>query len=188
VRWPGKVKSSQRDKRHFVSAIDLAPTLLDVAGLPPLPGADGRSILPILKGEAQQGREKVFTMINRTAGRREYPMRAINDGKFLYIWNGWANGEMVFKNESQTGLTFKAMAKSDDPADRERAKFFQYRCTEELYDLTKDPDCLHNLIAKPNDKYSGRTSAMTKALWHWMKDTEDPQLKLFQSQVELALD
>ena len=115
-------------------------------------------------------------------------MRAINDGKFLYIWNGWADGEMAFKNESQAGLSFKAMANSDDPAVRERAKFFQYRCPEELYDLTKDPDCLNNLIAKPNNKYSSRTSAMTKALWHWMKDTEDPQLKLFQSQVELALD
>jgi hypothetical protein len=29
---------------------------------------------------------------------------------------------------------------------------------------------------------------MTKSLWHWMKDVDDPDLKLFQDQVELALD
>jgi hypothetical protein len=29
---------------------------------------------------------------------------------------------------------------------------------------------------------------MTKALWHWMKDVDDPDLELFQNQVELALD
>jgi hypothetical protein len=33
-----------------------------------------------------------------------------------------------------------------------------------------------------------RVSAMTKQLWHWMKDTDDPQRKRFEEQVELALD
>ena len=188
VRWPGVVKPGTRDSKHMISGIDLAPTLLDAAGLPELPGADGRSTVPLMKGKAQDGRGRVFTMINRTNGKREYPMRALNDGRFLYIWNGWADGETVFKNESQAGLTFKAMKNAGDAAIQGRARYFQYRCTEELYDLSEDPDCLKNLIEKPNDQWSPRTSAMTKALWHWMKATEDPQIRRFQSQVELALD
>ncbi|MBK1827294.1 sulfatase family protein [Haloferula rosea] len=188
VRWPAQVKADTRDKTHFISGIDFAPTVLDAAGLPPLAGADGRSIVPLLKGEAQEGRNRVFTVMNRVHSKKEYPIRAINDGDYLYIWNGWSDGETAFRNESMSGFTFKAMKESDNPADRERAKFFEYRCTEELYDLRKDPDCLHNLLNEPGGGWNSRASAMTKALWHWMKDTEDPQIKLFQSQVELALD
>jgi len=188
VRWPGVVKANTRNSKHMISGIDLAPTLLEVAGLDKLPGADGRSTVPLMKGETQEGRNRVFTMINRTNGNKKYPMRALNDGKFLYIWNGWSDGETVFKNESQAGLSFKAMKNAEDPAIQNRTRFFQYRCTEELYDLRTDPDCLTNLIPKPNDEWSPRASAMTKAMWHWMKDTTDPQLKSFQAQVELALD
>ncbi|BAM03122.1 sulfatase-like hydrolase/transferase [Phycisphaera mikurensis] len=38
---------------------DLAPTLLDLLDLPPLPGAHGRSLLPVIEGE-RAGREAVF--------------------------------------------------------------------------------------------------------------------------------
>ena len=34
-----------------VGLVDLMPTLLDQAGLPPLPGVDGRSFLPLVRGE-----------------------------------------------------------------------------------------------------------------------------------------
>ncbi|MEK6231666.1 MAG: hypothetical protein N2A42_07425, partial [Luteolibacter sp.] len=109
---------------------------------------------------------------------------------YLYIWNGWADGETQFRNESMSGLTYKAMkaAAKTDTAIAARVKLYDHRVREELYDVRIDPFCLNNLITKPNDKFSPRTSAMTKALWHQMKDTDDPQLKRFQSQVELALD
>jgi len=112
----------------------------------------------------------------------------VNDGDYLYIWNGWSDGRTEFRNESMSGLTFKAMANADDPKARSRADFFLHRTRQELYDLRKDPDCLHNLLDEPGDKWTARTSAMTKALWHWMKEANDPELELFQQQVELALD
>ena len=87
-----------------------------------------------------------------------------------------------------SGLTFKAMKNADDPKIRARADFYLHRTREELYDLRKDPYCLKNLLDEPGGKQSGRVSAMTKSLWHWMKDVDDPDLKLFQDQVELALD
>lgn len=34
-----------------VRSVDLAPTLLELAGLAPLPGIDGRSLVPVLRGE-----------------------------------------------------------------------------------------------------------------------------------------
>jgi N-sulfoglucosamine sulfohydrolase len=112
------------------------------------------------------------------------------DEQYLYVWNRWADGQMRFRNESQSGRTMKAMvaAAKSDPAIAQRVHHFLYRCTEEMYDIKNDPDCITNLIAEPNDHYSPRASAMTKRLWHWMKDTSDPERALFERQVELALD
>jgi N-sulfoglucosamine sulfohydrolase len=190
VRWPGEVKAATRDREHFVSGIDVAPTLLDAAGLPPLAGADGRSLKPLFKGERQPDRKRVFTMVERIWAGKEYPMRAVVEEDFLYIWNGWADGKTRFQNESQSGRSMKAMreAAKNDPDLARRVDHFVHRCREEMYDLKKDPDCLHNLIAKPNDAWNPRASAMTKSLWHWMKETGDPQRGRFEAQVELALD
>ena len=41
-----------RTDHHLVRLIDVGPTLLEAAGLPPLPGADGVSLLPLLRGGA----------------------------------------------------------------------------------------------------------------------------------------
>lgn len=188
IRWPGKVQAGKRDAVNFVSGIDVAPTLLDAAGLPPLVGCDGRSILPLLSGKSDSTRNHVFTMMNSTFTKTPYPMRALNDGGYLYIWNGWADGKTAFRNESQSGLSFKAMLNSEDLAARQRAEFYSHRCPEELYDLLKDSDCLNNLIAAPNDKWSPRAGAMAVAMWHWMKKTDDPQWQSFTEQVRPALD
>jgi hypothetical protein len=40
----------------LVRLVDLGPTLLDAAGLKPLAGADGESLMPLLRGEAQAPR------------------------------------------------------------------------------------------------------------------------------------
>jgi arylsulfatase A-like enzyme len=44
LRWPGHVASGSRDGR-FAANIDLAPTILDAAGITPLAPMDGRSLL-----------------------------------------------------------------------------------------------------------------------------------------------
>ena len=100
------------------------------------------------------------------------------------------DGELVFRNESQSGRTMKAMRKAaeNDEEIAARVKLFLYRVTEELYDLEQDPCCLNNLLAAGDGAAEPRRSAMTKALWHWMKDTGDPDRALFEKQVELALD
>ena len=45
------------DEQHMVSAVDMLPTLLDIAGIPHPPGLQGRSLVPLLKGESQSGRD-----------------------------------------------------------------------------------------------------------------------------------
>jgi N-sulfoglucosamine sulfohydrolase len=184
VRWPGVVQAGSVDDRHFVSGIDFAPTILEAAGLPPLEGADGRSFLPVLKGESQPGCDKVFTHINTIASKRSYPMRSVQTAKFGYIFNAWADGQTLFRNESQAGLTMNAMTEAarTNPQIAARVKHFLYRTPEEFYDYERDPDARHNLIDDPN--YRDKIDEFRQRLLEHLKSTGDPQLKAFQGQFQ----
>jgi N-sulfoglucosamine sulfohydrolase len=183
VRWPGKVKPGSVDREHFISGIDFMPTALEALGLPPVKGMDGRSFLPLLEGKKQEGRGRVFTVFNRTSARKDFPMRAIQDGKFLYIYNAWSDGKTVFRNESQSGLTFKAMqaAAKTDPKVAARVRLFQYRVPEELYDVARDPAALHNLIA--DRLYAKDLARLRQELLQMMESTADPQTPGFKEKV-----
>jgi len=51
VRWPGVAKPGGVEPR-IVSNLDFAPTFLEAAGVPVPPEIQGRSLLPLLRGEA----------------------------------------------------------------------------------------------------------------------------------------
>ncbi len=174
VRWPGKVKPGAVDANHFTSGVDLTPTILEAAGLPLPGGLDGRSILPLLRGEAQEGREKVLTFFYRTVGKRDYWMRCLRDSRYAYLYNAWSDGKTAFQNESMSGLTFKAMqaAGEKDPAVAARVEFFLHRVPEELYDDAADPDNLKNLIGDPAQK--DRVETMRRAMLAELERIGDP--------------
>jgi len=185
VRWPGVVEPGTVDEPHVVSGIDVAPTFLDAAGLASLESADGRSIVPILKGEGQENRDHVITHINRTAGRREYPMRAVNDRRYGYIYNAWADGKTVFKNESQSGLTMKAMRQAAENNEEiaKRVEHFLYRTPEEFYDYQQDPDAQSNLIDDP--AHAEKIAEFRQRLHDHMVETDDHVLEQFEQDVEV---
>ncbi|MDB4786516.1 sulfatase [Planctomycetaceae bacterium] len=184
VRWPGVVKPDSIDREHMISGIDYTPTILDAVGLSPLPGVDGRSYLPILKGKSQRNRNYVITSINRTSGKNEYPMRCVMTRNASYIFNGWSNGQKVFKNESQAGLTMKAMkeAAKTDTEIAARVKHFLYRTPEELYDNDSDPDALHNW-AKLSE-CQGVLNGWRNLLLKQMIETDDPVLPAYKTYLE----
>jgi N-sulfoglucosamine sulfohydrolase len=180
VRWPGVVAAGSSDAQHFVTGVDLAPTILDAVGGANLEGTDGRSFLPLVGGESQAGREYVFTQIDEVASGRAYPMRAVTGGRFGYIFNAWADGQTEFRNESMSGLTFAAMqeAAAADAAIAARVRHFVYRTPEELYDYQRDPNALHNLMDDPGHE---ETIARYRALLlDHMKKSADPQREAFE--------
>ena len=69
-------------------------------------------------------------------------------------------------------------AKTDSQA-AQRVNMFRYRAAEELYDLSSDPDCLNNLVDKPESKNELRK--MQNLLHDWMKQTNDPLRKAFEN-------
>lgn len=183
VRWPGVVKPNTVDETHFISGIDFFPTVLEAAGLPTPAGLDGFSFVPLLKGERQRGREKVFTQIDMKAGGDAVPMRCVQDEGFGYIFSPWADGKFWYRNNNE-GLTMRAMeaAAATDPAVAERVRMFRYRAAEELYDLRSDPDCLHNLAGRA--EYAEELEARRGQIQAWMKETGDPLLPAFKHRDE----
>jgi len=181
VRWPGVIEGPKVDKTHFISGIDFMPTALEAAGLPKVEGLDGVSFLDLLKGRKQANREMVFTQFHQTAGRKRFPMRTVQDKRFGYIFNPWSDGKTVFKNESQSGRSFKAMraAAGSDPKIAARVKLFLHRVVEEFYDFQKDPDALNNLIDNP--EYKPQIDKMRAELLKWMIATGDPARQAFEN-------
>ncbi len=180
VRWPAGIQPGVSDDDHIVSGVDLLPTLLEAAAIDAPDGIDGRSFLPVCRGESQSGRDHVFTEFHQTAGRGNYPMRCIQTREYGYIFNPWADGERVFRNESQAGRTFKAMqaAAESDPAVAARVEMFLYRVPEELYAFGSDPDARVNLVDDP--AHSGQLNELRDALEAHLDATSDPALDAFR--------
>lgn len=180
VRWPGVVKPGTRDDKHFVSVVDFFPTFLEVTNAKGPGGLDGRSFLPLLKGQDQDGRSHVFTQIDSKAGGAAVPMRCVQNANFGYIYNPFSDGKYWYRNNNE-GLTMAAMNKAaeTDATLKARVDLFRYRVSEELYDLKNDPDCLNNLIDEP--AHAETLMALQAKLVAQMKKTDDPILAAFQN-------
>ena len=61
VCWPGRIPASVRDRNHLVSGVDIASTICDYAGVPPLPNtAVARSWRSLLEGQDIPWRDYVI--------------------------------------------------------------------------------------------------------------------------------
>ncbi len=186
VRWPGVVGAGGVDSRHMVSSLDLAPTLLEAAGLPRPAELQGRSLVPLLKGSASPERSRVFKQHDENSGGGRRPMRAVQTGRWLYIWNPWANGERRIRSATQGMASYQAMQRlaESDPAARERLRLFEYRTPEELYDMRSDPDSMVNRIDDPT--VAGVAAELRSALEAWMARTGDPLLEVYRRREDAA--
>ena len=186
VRWPGVVKPGNRDSSHMVSTMDIMPTILEQAGIPLPVKLDGRSLLPMLQGKPQTGRDHLYTTQNYIKpGTQVFPMRAVHTREFTYIFNAWSDGKQRFQGECMSGLTFAAMEKAakTDAKLAGRVKHIAYREAEELYDLKSDPWCLHNLAADPG--HAAIKAELQRIMEAEMRQTDDPLLPRFLGKGEL---
>lgn len=179
IRWPGVTKPGRVDRTHMVSAVDLLPTILDIANIEEPDGLDGRSFAPTLRGETQSDREYVYTFHNENAGRNRSPMRSVQSQRFGYIFNPWSDGKRVFQTATRGTMTFRTMQKlaKKDQAIAARLDLFEHRVPEEFYDYKNDPDARHNLIDDP--QYAEELKRHQAAMREFMKNSDDPMLSLF---------
>jgi len=180
VRWPGVTKKGTLERNHMVSAVDLMPTLLDIAGIEHPKGFDGRSFATILKGEHQENREYVIKEYNENAGRSRDPMRAVQTKKYLYIYNPWSNGTRVFATATTGTATYRQLAKlaPTNESLAERLEIYQHRVVEEFFDVEQDPDCTVNLIH--SEKHQPLIQQQRDRLMKWMQETGDPMIVIYR--------
>ena len=118
VRFPGLAGTPRRIEQQVLT-VDMAPSLLELAGAPALAGVDGRSWVPLVKGDDSTWRKSWFYYYNY---EKEFPytpnIRGVRTERWKYI--RYPHG--------------------DGGADRHPG---------ELYDLHKDPGELANLIEAP---------------------------------------
>jgi N-sulfoglucosamine sulfohydrolase len=181
VRLPGLVKPGSVDKDHMISAIDFMPTVLELCGIDLPEGLDGRSTLPLLKGQDQSGRDRVFKEYHENAGGIRNPMRSVETRRFGYVFSPWSDGERLFKSATLHSETYKAMkaAGASDEEIAARVEFFNHRVVEELYDYEKDPDALNNLIDNP--EYADVVKRLRATLEAQMEQSGDPALPVFRN-------
>lgn len=128
-----------------VSFIDLAPTLLALAGAPQPAQMRGRPFL----GPAATPQRFAFGMRNRMDERIDC-VRTVTDGRWRYIRNymphrPWGmHGAYEWQAKGYQDWEAAWRAGTLDPV---QARFFGPKPFEELYDLSADPDQVHDLAA-----------------------------------------
>jgi N-sulfoglucosamine sulfohydrolase len=180
VRWPGVTSPGSREPTSFVSMLDLFPTFCEAAGLPRPHGIDGRSLLPLLRGQSDGDRDAVITVFHETAGKRRYEMRCWQTGELGYIWNAWSDGVREYAAENMWGRSWPAMvaAAAEDDRLAQRTSFYLRRTPEELYDLAEDPDSLTNLAGDLTRRED--LDVARQELLMWMVRTGDPLLDTYR--------
>ena len=189
IRWPGHIQAGSTTDA-LMQYIDVAPTFLDIAGADPTTidtgsvdgngdrGFDGRSFLPILKGEADHLRDYVFsqhTAVGVNGYKEPYPNRMARDERYKLIvnlapentfWIGGIHGDDVFKSWERDA--------KNDPALAKRVDWLMHRPAVEIYDLETDPFEMNNLAGKP--EVEAIQERLQSQLDTWMKQQKDQGL------------
>jgi N-sulfoglucosamine sulfohydrolase len=163
MRWPKGGLAEGTVTEELISNIDLLPTLLEILGLPIPSEVQGRSFLPVLRGESVAARTAVYA--EKTFHSYYDPMRAIRTERYKYIRNFETAFAVEVPGDVQLGSIF-----------REHVELYQgsQHPPTELYDLHADPLEQRNLAGEA--EYADAERQLDGSLWAWMEQTHDPLL------------
>lgn len=144
--------------------IDLMPTLCEVAGAKVPVGVQGRSLLPLVRGESASVHDALF--LEMTYHSAYDPVRAVRTDRHKYIRSFLSRPTQFAANEGA--------CRSKDYLEG-LGWYSTPRATEQLYDLEADPLEQTNLIDRPEHAEAARD--LRARLRAWMEGTADPLLK-----------
>ncbi len=168
VRWPGHTKKNSTSDA-LISLVDLTPTLVDIAGLKPKEGLDGKSFKDVLTGSKSNHHEYIFaeTSVEPHYWYNYVPSRTVitSDG-MQYIKNYHPGRRFITHIDKVERNMFYFDSWVNSSAVNEKTKFlldrYSYRPPEELYDLKSDKNEFKNLI--DGDAVNAKTSKMKELL------------------------
>jgi arylsulfatase A-like enzyme len=170
MRLPGQVHAGTKVD-HLIQSIDLAPTLMQAAGVEPSHAMQGRSFWPLFQDQPYQPHEHIFTEFNEHGVDSYDPMRSVRTQRYHYI-----------RNFSTQSMRQWLPDENDRYMDR-----VQHWVTEhwpvpnqpcqsyELYDVVTDPHEQHNLAGEL--EHAPLCNYLDRIVTQWMVDTNDPLLE-----------
>lgn len=170
VRWPGKLKPGSVTDQ-LISFVDLAPTVLSLAGAEIPAHLQGR---PFLGTRAGKPRDFVFGARDRMDERYDI-CRAVRDKRYKYIRNYEPFKPYAqYMNTPEGGPTMKELRRMQ-AAGKLPAAARQFMAAtkpaEELYDTVADPHEVHNLAGDP--KHHAALERLRAAHIEWTRRTID---------------
>ncbi|MCY0854089.1 sulfatase [Cupriavidus sp. D39] len=170
VRFPGAMRAGGRSD-ELVSGVDLAPTVLSLAGVPIPAYMQGQAFL----GEQRAGAPRQYVFAARDRMDTEYDrVRMVRDARYRYLYN-YMPDKPYYQN-----LKFRLMLpmmrellalNTEGKLEPAAAAWFKTKPVEELYDAEQDPWEQHNLADDP--KYRDKIEELRHAFKAWTAKVGD---------------
>jgi arylsulfatase A-like enzyme len=155
---------------RLVNFVDLAPTVLSIAGVKPPAHMQGHAFA----GNHQQAAPKyMFGFRGRMDERNDF-IRTVTDGRYHYIRN--YNPHFIYGQYVAYNFVTPSTAAWKRDFDKgilgePQKQFWGLKPTEELYDLQNDPDEVSNLIGSP--AVSKKLKELRTTLNEWCLEIRD---------------
>ena len=148
----------------MVSHVDIFPTVCDMLNLPHPDWLQGKSLLPLMKGETDQVNDYVFSEVTYHAAYE--PQRGVRSNRMKYI--------RLFDEDTHKPLVNIGDHEAKDAYLTSKLPRLP-RKREFLFDLVADPMERINLVDVP--EYREEYEELSRVLHQWMVDTNDPLLR-----------
>jgi len=98
MRWPDGIQEPGREVDQFVTVMDIAPTLLEIAGAESLRKCSGQSLVPFFRNEQPENwRDCIYTQCNGV--EVYYTNRMVRTKNFKFVYNPTDIDELYDLNE-----------------------------------------------------------------------------------------
>ncbi|MEM9587967.1 MAG: sulfatase [Planctomycetota bacterium] len=171
VRYPRNVAAGKATS-SVVSSVDIAPTILELAGLEPIDSFQGTSFAPVLADPSAATRQYAFAEHNWHDYRAFE--RGVHDDRFCYVRNWLPNTPATPPADAVRSPTYEVMKQLHQAGklSTQQSDSFQLpRATEFLFDVQADPHCIDNLVDQP--EHASVLAAMRTALSDWQTEYDD---------------
>ncbi len=171
VRYPPRVKAGSVSP-SLVSAVDLAPTILEIAGSRRMKESAGKSFVPALENPQALIREFAFAEHNWHSFRAFE--RAAITADYVYIKNELPELSATPPGDVTrvpSNVAMQAMFRDGKLASEYSDSFISPRQVEELFAIGADVHCMSNIAADADSQT--KLTEMRGALAKWQAETGD---------------
>ncbi len=172
VSWPKGMKQKGSVSNSLISSIDIAPTLLELAGVEIPNDMQGLSFSAILDNPSAEIRKAVYAEHNW----HDYEAyeRMVRTKEYLYVFNGRPNLPNGGPADSKISPTQKSLNRVRDQGMLTAAQadiFMTPRPADEFYDLSKDSLQIINVASHP--RYQKQLTELRRLFQNWQQETAD---------------